>query len=274
MGDRWRDELDAALEAAWAGGRVTLRWFQAGVETERKVDRSPVTVADRGAEEAMRELLERRFPDDGVLGEEAGEKEGRSGRRWILDPIDGTRSFVHGVPLYGVMVALEADGVPVVGALHFPALGETVAAAAGLGCRWNGRPCRVSDTDDLERALVVTSGDARLRDPGDVDSGLSPTSPDAGSELPERARALGRLAGRVDTFRTWGDCYGYALVATGRAEAMVDPALNIWDAAAVRPVIEEAGGVFTDWAGLRSHDAGHAIGSNAALATAVRKALR
>ncbi len=245
----WREELDVAMEAAWTAGRATLRWFQTGVETDRKADGSPVTVADRESEALMRAVLGRRFPDDGILGEEDGEEAGRSGRRWILDPIDGTRSFVHGVPLYGVMAALEVDGDAVLGVLHFPALGETVAAARGLGCRWNGRPCRVSDTDRIEDALILTSGDA----------------------LPE---ALLRLGDRAHTFRTWGDCYGYALVATGRADAMLDPVLDIWDAAAVRPVIEGADGVFTDWAGEASHDSGHAIGTNATLAETVREAIR
>jgi histidinol phosphatase-like enzyme (inositol monophosphatase family) len=250
----WRSELDLAMDAAWSAGRVTLRWFQTGVAAERKSDRSPVTIADREAERVMRDLLRERFPDDGILGEEQGEEPGTSGRRWILDPIDGTRSFVHGVPLYGVMVALESDGEPVLGVLHFPALGETVAAARGLGCRWNGRPCRVSETERLEDALVLTSGDARPDDP--------------------RSTGLARLAQRADTFRTWGDCYGYALVATGRADAMLDPVLALWDAAAVRPVIEEAGGVFTDWDGAKSHRAGHAIGTNARIAEAILQEVR
>jgi len=243
-----------ARDATHVAGRATLRWFQTGVAAERKADRSPVTIADRESERVMRELLRERFPDDGILGEEAGEDAGTSGRRWILDPIDGTRSFVRGVPLYGVMAALEADGEVVVGVLHFPALGETVAAARGLGCRWNGRPCHVSETERLEDALVVTSGDARSDNP--------------------RFAGLARLAERVDTFRTWGDCYGYALVATGRADAMLDPVLAVWDAAAVRPIIEEAGGVFTDWDGTPSHSAGHAIGTNARLARAIREEVR
>jgi histidinol-phosphatase len=115
-------ELDAAMEASWAAGRVTLRWFQAGPDVDLKDDGSPVTLADREAERVIRDLLSARFPDDGFVGEEQGEENGRSGRRWIVDPIDGTRSFVHGVPLYGVMVALEEDGRPVLGVLHFPAL--------------------------------------------------------------------------------------------------------------------------------------------------------
>ncbi|HET7322631.1 MAG TPA: inositol monophosphatase family protein, partial [Longimicrobiaceae bacterium] len=223
----WQAELDLAVAAARAAGELTLRWFQKGPAVELKADASPVTEADRAAEQRLRERIRARYPDDGILGEEGGEEPGRSGRRWVLDPIDGTRSFIHGVPLYGVMVALEAGGEPVLGVLHFPALGDTVAAARGLGCRWNGRPARVSATARLADALVLTSGD-----------------------LPAtRVPGLQRLSESAGSFRTWGDCYGYALVATGRAEAMLDPELKVWDAAAVRPVIEEAGGVFTDWSG-------------------------
>jgi histidinol-phosphatase len=260
MSRRWERDLDAALEAAWAAGRITLRWFQGGPQVDHKEDRSPVTTADREAEATVRRLLATRFPDDGIVGEEEGEVVGRSGRRWIIDPIDGTRSFIHGVPLYGVMVALESDGDPVVGVLHFPALNETIAAARGMGCRWNGRPCRVSEVDRLDRALVVTSGDARPEVP-----------PDA--ELAARLEGLGRLGSLADTYRTWGDCYGYALVATGRAEAMLDPILHLWDAAAIRPVIEEAGGVFTDWSGTPSHASGHAVGTNRRLAERIRSEL-
>ncbi|MGK7313387.1 MAG: inositol monophosphatase family protein [Candidatus Longimicrobiales bacterium M2_2A_002] len=257
MAEEWREELTEAVEVAEAAGAVTLQWFGAGPAVERKADRSPVTIADREAERVMREVLRERFPDDGVLGEEGGEETGVSGRRWILDPIDGTRSFIHGVPLYGIMVGLEVDAEVVVGVLHFPALEETVYAGRGMGCWFGDDACRVSDRADLETALVVTSGDA----PGLAD--------DPG--LAARLDALGRLAERAGTFRTWGDCYGYALVATGRADAMLDPVLNIWDAAAVRPIIEEAGGVFTDWAGKPSHTDGHVIATNRALADEVRR---
>jgi histidinol-phosphatase len=268
---RWDRELDAAIDAAWVAGRLTLRWFQADPVVDLKADRSPVTAADREAEHAIRALLGSRFPEDGFIGEEHGEEAGRSGRRWIVDPIDGTRSFVHGVPLYGVMVALEADGQPVLGVLHFPALNETVAAALGAGCRWNGRPCRVSDRDRLDRALVVTSGDTRATGPGEAEPREGgPAHP---PDLAARLAGLRRVADRAATYRTWGDCYGYALVATGRAEAMLDPVLNVWDAAAVRPVVEESGGVFSDWAGSPSHEAGHAVGTNARLADAIRQEL-
>lgn len=290
MPDRWEKELNTAMEAAWEAGRLTLRWFQAAPDVDLKADGSPVTDADRGAEEMIRRIVRARFPDDGVMGEEYGEEPGRSGRRWIIDPIDGTRSFVHGVPLYGVMVALEADGQPVASAVSFPPLGELVAAARGLGCRWNGRPCRVSGDGRLERALVLTSGDApaagRAPDPGATDDvpvtddavpavDVSPVDRPAAADpdLDRRLRGLRRLAAAAATFRTWGDAYGYALVATGRAQVMLDPVVQVWDTAAVRPMIEEAGGVFTDWWGQPSHTAGHSVGTNRALADAVRREL-
>jgi histidinol-phosphatase len=269
----WERELEAATEAARAGGRATLRWFQAGPDVETKADGSPVTAADRESERVMRDALRRRFPDDAIMGEEAGEESGSSGRRWVLDPIDGTRSFINGVPLYGVMVGLEADGEAVVGVLHFPALDETVAAATGLGCRWNGRPCRVREARRLEDALVLTSGDGRLARPGHPEAGLSAQAPPDDGGLARRVAAVERIAARVGTFRTWGDCYGYALVATGRADAMLDPVLSLWDTVAARPVIEEAGGVFTDWNGRPSHASGHAVATTEALSDAIRAEL-
>ena len=252
----WSKELELAIRIATEAGETTLRWFRrgpaAGPAVHTKSDGSPVTEADREAERLLRERIAGAFPDDGILGEEHGETPGTSGRRWILDPIDGTKSFIHGVPLYGVMVALEADGDAVLGVLRFPPLGDTVAAARGMGCTWNGVAARVSDVPRLDQGLVLTSGDAA---PGPRTDGL------------RRVMDAARIA------RTWGDCYGYALVATGRAEAMLDPVLSAWDAAAVRPIIEEAGGVYTDWDGSPTHLAGHAVATNAALADEVRGCL-
>ncbi len=249
-----RNVLDFAVEVAWRAGRITLAHYQTGVAAETKPDATPVTVADRESERLVRELIEARFPNDGLLGEEFGQTRPDAVRRWIVDPIDGTRSFVRGVPLYGVLLALEEAGEAVLGVLHFPALGETVWAARGEGCWWDGRRARVSEVARLEDALVVTS-DAE--------------SPAAHG----RGEGWDRLRADAGLVRTWGDCYGYALVATGRAEAMLDAELSIWDAAAVQPVIEEAGGVFTDWAGVPTYTGGHAVATNAALAASVRQRL-
>ena len=246
--------LELAVDVAWRAGRLTLAHFQTGVTAELKADQSFVTIADRESERVARELIEARFPHDGILGEEFGETRAGALRRWILDPIDGTNSFVRGVPLYGVLVGVEEEGVAVVGVLHFPALGETVCAALGEGCWWNGRRALVSDCSRLEDAVALTS--------------------DAESMQPHgRAEGWNRLRSRTRFTRTWGDCYGYALVATGRAEIMADPIMSVWDTAAVRPVIQESGGVFTDWNGIDSHTSGHAIATNAALAKEVRSLL-
>jgi histidinol phosphatase-like enzyme (inositol monophosphatase family) len=243
--------LDFAVDVAWRAGRVTLAHYQTGAAAETKADLSPVTVADRAAERTARERIEAYFPADGILGEEFGEVRPGARRRWILDPIDGTRSFVRGVPLYGVLIALEEAGEAVLGVLHFPALGESVWAARGEGCWWDGRRARVSDVATLEEALVLT------------------TDTEAFVGI-ERQHGWDRLRARAGTVRSWGDCYGYALVATGRAEAMLDPVLSPWDSAALLPVIEEAGGVFTDWEGARTHLGGSGVATSAALAAEVR----
>jgi histidinol phosphatase-like enzyme (inositol monophosphatase family) len=238
-----RTFLDFATEAAWQAGQLTLAHFQTGVAVELKSDESPVTIADRGAEELLRRLIEKRFPDHAIVGEEFGETERDSTYRWIIDPIDGTRSFVRGVPLYGVLIGLEIGGEMAVGVVHFPGLGEMIAAARGEGCRWNGRPARVSSVAGLDQALVVYT-DA------------------SGFAAHGHARAWARLQEASHTQRGWGDCYGHCLVATGRAEVMLDPIVNPWDCAALLPILEEAGGTFTDWNGVATIYGNYAVSTN------------
>jgi histidinol-phosphatase len=227
--------LDLALSAAREAGRSTLRFFQAqDLAVELKSDRSPVTIADRQAEQLLRERISAAFPHDAILGEEFGEQSGTSGLRWIVDPIDGTKSFIRGVPLYGTLVGVERDGAPVLGVIYIPALEECAYALRGQGAWYQRRgdlPQRtqVSRSSSLSEALLCAS-DTRMT-------------------TPSRQDAYTRLQQAVRTSRTWGDCYGYLLVATGRAEVMIDPIMNIWDAAAVEPIVCEAGGKFTDWQG-------------------------
>ena len=235
--------LDAATEVAWAGGRRTLAHFQNDVRTEIKADGSPVTLADRDAEQVMRDLIRARFPDHTIVGEEHGVLTGTAPVRWILDPIDGTRTFVRGVPFYGTLVGVEVEGEPAVGVIYMPALDELVAAARGLGGRWNGRPCGVSTRQDPRDALLVAT---------DLDAVRRRTGP-------ERASAL---ADAVALQRTWADCYGYLLVATGRADIALDAQMAIWDCAALMPIIEEAGGRFTAWSGRRTIEGGDAVATN------------
>jgi histidinol phosphatase-like enzyme (inositol monophosphatase family) len=239
--------LEFAVDLARGAGEITLQYFRQKPETSTKSDGSYVTIADRQAESYLRKRIGERFPDDGILGEEEGELQGRSGRRWILDPIDGTFAFVHGVPLYGVLIAVEIEGEMKVGVVNIPALGEIVSAAKGVGCFLNGELARVSNTAELQDALLLcTSFSGRA------------------SELQQKAKVS----------RTWGDCYGYVLVATGRADVMLDPVMNLWDCAPLLPIMEEAGGTFTDWRGVRTVDGGNAVATNGVLFEEVMSLIR
>ena len=224
-----QDLLDFATDAAWQAGRITLGHYQTRIDVETKADDTPVTIADKQAELKLREMIKARYPDDGIIGEEHGEEEGTTGRRWIIDPIDGTKVFVAGVPLYGTLIGVEIDGEPMVGVAHLPALNEMTSAAKGLGCWWNGKRCHVSNTERVEDALVIVT-EQKL---------FAKYKPGRADELIEKAKLV----------RGWGDCYGYVMVATGRADVMLDPIMTVWDAAALAPIMEEAGGTFTDWQG-------------------------
>lgn len=250
-----RELLDFGVELARGAGDITLQYFRKQPETSTKADGSYITIADRQAEEYLRRQIAERFPDDGVLGEEEGETSGRSGRRWIVDPIDGTFAFVHGVPFYGVLIALEIGGELVAGVVNIPALGEIVSAAKGVGCFLNGAPARVSGTAELKDALLLCT---------DFSACARYGFGQAGELLQQQAK----------TSRTWGDCYGYVLVATGRADVMLDPVVNLWDCAPLLPIMEEAGGTFTDWRGVRTAAGGNAIATNGLLFEEVMSATK
>jgi histidinol-phosphatase len=243
--------MEFAVRLAREAGEITLRYYHHTVP-ESKADGSYVTVADREAERHLRASIEKEFPDDAILGEEEGERQGSSGRRWILDPIDGTYSFVHGVPLYGVLIGLEIDNEPKVGVVNIPALNEIAYAASGLGCFWNGERARVSSIESLSEALLLATDFRSCEKYG-------------------FGKAAEQLESLVAAQRTWGDCYGHLLVATGRADIMLDPVMNIWDCAALLPVVEEAGGTFTNWRGERTISGGNAISTNGKLFGTVRK---
>ena len=241
-----KQTLDFAVGIAGEAGAITLQYFKGSFAAERKADNSFVTTADRKAERFLRRQIEQTFPDDAILGEEELEKPGTSERRWILDPIDGTYSFVHGVPLYAVLIGLEIHAESLLGVVNLPALNETVYAAQGLGCFWNDEPARVSSTASLDEALLLSTDFGTCEQFG-------------------FGQAADALQQRVQARRTWGDAYGHILVATGRADVMLDPVMNLWDCAALLPIIEEAGGTFTDWRGERTIDGGNAISTNGKL---------
>ncbi|MCA0452929.1 MAG: inositol monophosphatase family protein [Chloroflexi bacterium] len=247
--------LDFALDAAWQAGRITLSYFQNGVTAERKGDDSPVTIADKNAEKRLRELIGQYWPDHGIIGEEFGDQKGAGQYTWTVDPIDGTKSFVHGVPFYSNLIALTDEKGPLVGVANFPALNETVYATRGGGCYWNGRRCRVSDVKDMKDAVALTS---------DIDY----------SKFKEKARAWQEIVSQTYFQRTWGDSYGYALVATGRAEIMVDPWMAIWDCGPLQVILEEAGGTFTDWKGTPTIYNGESFATNGHLYDEVFKIIK
>lgn len=231
---------DAAIAVAKKGGDHTLTYFGEPITVERKSDDSPVTKADREAEEIMREEISRLFPDHGIVGEEFGKENEESAAQWILDPIDGTKSFIHGVPLYTTLVGVQFENEPVIGIIYAPALAEICEAAKNLGARRNGKPCRVRACSKLSEATFLSTD--------------CTTSAETAFGEPFR-----QLLDKTRINRTWGDAYGHMLVATGRADLMFDPILNIWDAAPLLPVLKEAGGVFCDVTGTETIEAGNGI---------------
>jgi len=226
-----RSYLDFALATAQGAGQITLRYFQQNFETIRKADNSPVTIADREAEQFIRAEIGRHFPDHAIVGEEFGETAAAGSHfRWFIDPIDGTRSFVRGVPLYAVLMGLEIAGKIAIGVAHFPALNETISAARGEGCWWNGQPAHVAPTSQLSQALIAHADTASFARYG------------KGSAWHALQQASEYRAG-------WCDAYAYLLVATGRADVALDPIMNAWDCGPFPVILSEAGGYFGDWQG-------------------------
>jgi myo-inositol-1(or 4)-monophosphatase len=248
MGDLLREYLDFAVDTAYLAGRLTLGYFQVGVDRQMKGDMTPVTEADRRAEVLIRERIESRYPHHGIVGEEFGEKatptEGK--HRWFVDPLDGTRSFICGVPLYAVLLGLEIDGEVRVGAAYYPALDEMLYAAIGEGCWCNGRRARVSQVSSMDQAVLTFTGP------------LGFLQRDKGSAWDALQRETGYAAG-------WTDAYGYLLAATGRTEIAVDPLMETWDCGPFPPIFHEAGGYFGDWQGNRTIYGGEALATNLSL---------
>lgn len=253
-------------EIARGAGEITLRYFnKPNLEIITKSDASPVTRADRESEEYLRKRIREKFPNDKILGEEFGEDTPSPGlspggersneRRWILDPIDGTQSFIRGVPLYGVMIALEESGIITHGCVHFPALNEMISASRGHGCFWNDERCRVSKIERMEDATLLATDFRRLE-----------------GKLPGAVRDT--IIRKVKTVRGWGDCYGHFLVATGRADIMLDPKVALWDTAPLGVIVEEAGGRALDFSGNDTVYSPTLITTNGELAAEVKEMLR
>jgi histidinol-phosphatase len=246
MNPHWRARYEVAVEAARQAGQLALRYFAGEFVVEQKADLSPVTVADREAEQLLRRTLHAAFPDDGFLGEEYGNTPGSSGYRWVLDPIDGTRSFVRGIPLWGTLVGLEHNGEQIAGVAEMATLGHTWRALRGDGAYCDDQRIHVSSVSNLSQALVFYSGLSWFVEAG-------------------REGDFLRLIRHTDRQRGFGDFYGFMLVAQGSGELMVEYGVHPWDVVALRPIIEEAGGRFSNWDGVPTIDRPDVVVSNGKL---------
>lgn len=246
MAENLRSYLAFATETAYLAGQLTLGYFQTGILPEFKGDDTPVTVADKKCEAFIRSRIEATYPSHAILGEEYGNSNEGASHRWVIDPIDGTKSFMRGVPLYGVLLGLEIEGRVDVGVAHFPAMGEMLAAAHEQGCWWNGKPARVSQATDLSRAYL-----------GCTDPGIFGRY--------NRTAAWERLQKAVYYRVGWSDCYGQLLVATGRLDIMLEPVMAPWDCGPFPVIFREAGGYFGDWRGNETIFGNEAVSTSQAL---------
>lgn len=254
--DRLADYLEFMIETAYLAGRLTLSYFQTGVKADFKADNSPVTIADRRSEELIRSRIEARYPQHAIVGEEYGLKESQSSSyRWYIDPIDGTKSFMRGVPLYSVLIGLEIEGNVEAGVAYFPALDEMLAGASGLGCWFNGRRARVSQIASLSQGVVSFTSSHEFENSGRMD-------------------AWQRIQQASNFQRGWGDAYGHALVATGRIELMLDPVMKVWDCAPFPPILREAGGFYGDWQGNSTIYGGESISTTQVLLPEVLRLIK
>ncbi|MBN1303760.1 MAG: histidinol phosphate phosphatase [Anaerolineales bacterium] len=251
----YRPYLDFATNLAYKAGRITLGYYQTGIRPEFKPDDTPVTAADRAVEEYIRGQIERVYPGHAILGEEFGSSDKQNMFRWIIDPIDGTKTFMRGVPLYAVLIGLEVEGDVKVGAVNFPALDEMLCAADGEGCWWNGRRAHVSGVDSLEKSFLCYTNIRNMY-------------------KHDRGEAWERLNRSVFASRGWSDAYGYLLAATGRVEVMLDPIMSIWDCGPFPPIFREAGGYFGSWDGRSGHTYSEALACNSAVLDEVLAVIR
>jgi histidinol-phosphatase len=255
MNAEWRNRYEVALDAAHQAGQFALQYFDQGIAVEWKADHSPVTMADRGAEELLRKTLLWRFPTDGFLGEEFGATAGSSGFRWIIDPIDGTRSFVRGIPIWATMVGLEYQGELIAGVVAIPALKQVFHALRGAGAFRDQRPLHVSSVASLDKAHVYYSSISWFQKVG-------------------REQPFLDLVRQTERQRGFGDFYGFLLVAQGAGEIMVEHGVHSWDLAAIVPIIAEAGGKLTAWDGKLDIEKPDVLASNGLLHEQALKIIR
>ena len=255
MKPEWRARYEEGILAAQAAGKLALEYFDTDVAVITKADLSPVTIADRSAEELLRKHLTTRFPDDGFLGEEFGETPGTTGYRWIIDPIDGTRSFIRNIPIWATLVGLEYRGETIAGVCHIPTWSQTYRALRGEGAFRDERRLHVSNVERLDKALVSYSSFDFFKQADEQD-------------------AFTRMLAATERSRAYADFYGFVLVAQGSVDVMVEQGVHIWDVAGLKVIIEEAGGRFTDWKGQPTVDRPDALATNGKLHSAALDILR
>ncbi len=210
-------------------GKIIKKYFRSGVGVELKADFSPVTIADKKAEEIIRNMILKEFPNHGILGEEFGNENPNAEYKWIIDPIDGTKSFIHGMITFGTLIALVKNNQPVLGVINQPILNDFLIGD-NRSTELNGTKVRVRKTEKLEEALLLTTDHLNIA-------------------KYQNGQKFDDLIKKVKLYRTWGNCFGYYLVATGYADIMTDPIMSVWDTAALIPVVKGAGGVITDFKG-------------------------
>ena len=245
--------IDFSKALARASGDIIMRYFRSDIAVEAKADESPVTIADQQAEEIMREMIMREYPEHGIIGEEFGTHNESAEYQWVLDPIDGTKSFVSGTFLFGTLIGLMKDGQPIVGAIHHPVTNHLLIGD-GDEARLNDEPVRVRDTRHLRDAVMCYTDFIHV---GQYQNGI----------------AFQQLMGRTSYNRTWGDCHGYFLLATGYIDIMLDPIMHLWDTVALVPIVEGAGGTITAWNGGPPLSGNGIIASNGRLHSQVLRAL-
>jgi len=254
MNADWRSRYDLAVTVARQAGALARNYYEGEFKVEHKTDESPVTIADREAEQLIRDAVSQAFPEDGFLGEEYGDQSGSSGFRWVIDPIDGTKSFIRHIPLWGTLVGLEYQGEQIAGVAEVPLLGMTYRALRGDGAYVNERRIRVSDVARLSQAVLCYSSISWFRNAG-------------------REAMFLDLAAKTYRQRGFGDFYGFVLVAEGACDVMVDHGVHAWDVSAVKAIVEEAGGQLTDWAGTPTTERPDVLASNGKLHAEVLKIL-
>ncbi len=255
MNSDWRARYEEGVRAAQVAGRIALNYFDTGVKVETKSDLTPVTIADRSAEQALREHLLKHFPNDGFLGEEFGDTPGTTGYRWIIDPIDGTRSFIRNIPIWATLVGLQYRDEMIAGICYVPTWDQTFRALRGEGAYRDDRRIRVSDEPRLDKALVSYSSFGFFKAAGEQGK-------------------FAEILARTERSRSYADFYGFVLVAQGSVDLMVEHGVHIWDVAGLKVIVEEAGGQFTDWEGNPSIDRPDVIASNRKLHAAALDILR